>query len=149
MIRFMRKTRQRWMSWVIARVQEDPPMLQQPRAVCEHHAAGCYICPREHCNGMLNDRDDPDPTKPRPSISGQCIYTPGVNGGVGMRFNMALQDANEYYKKRAMDQGYSDISTQEMIMVDWARMDAAASTQTNATATEAVKRESRPSDAVW
>jgi hypothetical protein len=62
---------------------------------------------------------------------------------------MALQDANEYYKKRAMDQGHSDISTKEMIMADWARIDAAASTQTNATTPEAVKRQSHPSDAVW
>lgn len=106
----MRNLRQRWMDWVITRVQEDPPMLQQPRAMCEHHAAGCYLCPREHCTGMLNDRDDPDSTKPRPSISGWCINTPSVNDGVGMRFNMALPDANEYYKKRAMAQGYSDIS---------------------------------------
>jgi len=43
---------------------------------------------------------------------------------MGMRVNMSLQGANEYYKKRAIDRGYSDISTREMIMTDLNRPDS-------------------------
>jgi hypothetical protein len=45
-----------------------------------------------------------------------------------MRVNMTLQGANEYYyKRRAMDRGYPDISTREMILADWNRLDQAPS----------------------
>lgn len=72
---------------------------------------------------MLKDREDPDLGKTRPSASGHCVYMPGVNGGIGMRVNMTLKGANGYYKMRAIYQGYSDISTREMIMADWTRLD--------------------------
>ena len=133
---------------MIARVQEDAPIRQQPRSVCEHHAAGCYLCPRERCIGMLNDREDPDPEKPRPSTSGHCVYMPGENGGIGMRVNMTLQGANEHYKRSAMDRGYSDISTREMILADWTRLDQAPSKPNPEPSIEA-KRPARPGDAVF
>lgn len=136
------------MNSVITQVQDDPPMFQQPRAMCEHHAAGCYLCPREHCIGMLNDREDPDPEKPRPSTSGHCIYMQGVNGGIGLRVNMTLRGANEYYRRRAMDQGYSDISTREMILADWTRLDQAPS-KPNAEPLIEAKRQARPGDVVF
>lgn len=133
---------------MITRVQEDLPMLQQPRAMCEHLAAGCYLCPREHCTGMLNDREDPDPEKPRPSTSGHCVYMQGGNGGIGMRVNMTLQGANEYYKKRAIDRGYSDISTREMILADLNRPDSLYS-QPNPEPLIEAKRQARPGDVVF
>lgn len=116
--------------------------------MCEHHAAGCYLCPREHCTGMLNDRENPDPEKPRPSTSGHCVYLPGVNGGIGIRVNITLQDANEYYKRRAMDQGYSDISNREMILAEWTRLDQAPS-KPNAEPMIEAKRPARPGDVVF
>lgn len=70
--------------WISMRVLKQP-VRQQPRKECEHHAAGCYLCPREHCSGALNDRDDPDLTKPRWSSSGHCIYLSGASGGLGLR----------------------------------------------------------------
>lgn len=148
LIGFMRNVRQRWIDWVIARVQEDAPIRQHPRNSCGHHAAGCYLCPREHCIGMLNNRDDPDPEKPRPFTSGHCVYMPGGNGGIGMRVNMTLQGANEYYKKRAIDRGYSDISTREMILADWTRLDQAPS-KPNPTPLIEAKRQARPGDVVF
>jgi len=97
---------------------------------------------------MLNDRDDPSPDKPRPFSSGHCVYRPGVNGGIGMRFNMRLEDANEYYKKRAMDQGHSDIRTREMIMANLARLDAIPSIPNPEQPVE-VKRQASPGNVVW
>jgi hypothetical protein len=70
---------------------------------------------------------------------------PGVNGGIEMRFNMTLQGANEYYRRRAMDQGYSDISTREMILADWTRLDQAPSNPNPEPLIEA-KRQARSSD---
>jgi len=134
--------------WVIAQVQEDAPIRQQLRSVCEHHAAGCYLCPREHCIGMLNDRDDPDLNKPRPFTLGHCVYMPGGNGGIGIRVNMTLQGANEYYRRRAVEQGYSDISTHEMIMADWTRLDQVPSTPNTEPLIKA-KRQARPGDVVF
>jgi len=97
---------------------------------------------------MLNDRKDSDPEKPRPSTSGHCVYMPGENGGIGMRVNMTLQGANEYYKRSAMDRGYSDISTREMILADWTRLDQALSKLNPEPSIEA-KRPARPGDAVF
>lgn len=148
MIRFIQNLWLRWMDWVITRVQEGAPIRQQPRSSCEHHAAGCYLCPREHCTGMFNDREDPDPEKPRPSTSGHCAYMPGVNDGIGMRVNMTLRGANEYYKKQATDQGYSDISTREMIMADWTRLDQVPSNPNPEPFIE-TKRQARPGDVVF
>ena len=96
-------------------MQADPAILEQPRSLCEHHAAGCYLCPRGHCIGMLNDRDHPDPNKPKPRTSARCVYGPSRNGAPGVRFNMTLQGANEYYKRQAMANGYSDVRTREML----------------------------------
>lgn len=31
------------------------PVRQQPRQACAHHAAGCYLCPREYCCGCWGD----------------------------------------------------------------------------------------------
>jgi hypothetical protein len=107
----------------IMRGQEDPRVRQQPCAMCPHHATGCYLCPRDYCSGMLNDRDDPDPTRPRPSSSGQCVYLPGTGSRISLRLNMTHQSANAYYARRAMEQGYSDIRTLAMIMQDLARID--------------------------
>jgi hypothetical protein len=97
---------------------------------------------------MLNDRDDPDLDKPRPFTSGHCVYMWGGNGGIGMRVNMTLQGANEYYKKCAMDQGYSDISTLEMIMADWTQLDQAPS-KPNPEPLIKTKRQARPGDVVF
>ena len=148
LIRFLEKFRRRFMQWAIAQVQEDAPIRQQPRSVCEHHAAGCYLCPREHCIGMLNDRDDPDPDKPRPFTSGHCVYMQGGNGGIGLRVNMTLQGANEYYRRRAMEQGYSDISTREMILADWTRLDQAPS-KPNSEPLVKAKQQARPGGIVF
>lgn len=89
------------------------PVREQPRQACEHHAAGCYLCPREHCSGALNDPDDPDLTKPRSSSSGHCVY---LNGG--LRLRMSARGANDHYARQAAARGYSDISTREMLMAD-------------------------------
>jgi hypothetical protein len=101
-------------SWFLLRVLKRP-VLQQPRKACEHHAAGCYMCPREHCSGALNDRNDPDLTKPRWSTSGHCIYPGGLGG---MRFNVSLRGANDHYARQAAERGYSDISTREIWATD-------------------------------
>lgn len=146
--RFLEKLRWRLTQWAIAQTQEGAPVRQQLRSMCEHHAAGCYLCPREHCIGMLNDREDPDPEKPRLSTSGHCVYMPSVNGGIGLRVNMTLQGANEYYRRRAMDQGYSDISTREMILADWTRLDEAPSKPSQEPLIEA-KRRARPGAVVF
>lgn len=97
---------------------------------------------------MLNDRKDRDPEKPRPSTSGHCVYIPGGSGGIGMRVNMTLQGANEYYKRRAMDRGYSDISTREIILADWTRLDQAPSKPNPEPLIEA-KQPARPGDVVF
>lgn len=94
------------------------PVRQQPRQACAHHAAGCYLCPREYCCGALNDRDDPDLTKPRPSSSGHCVYLGGANGGLGLRLSMTARGANDHYARQAAERGYSDISTREMWAAD-------------------------------
>jgi hypothetical protein len=96
------------------------PVRQQPRQACEHHTSGCYLCPREYCSGALNDCDDPDLTKPRPSSSGHCIYLNGANGV--LRLRMTARGANDYYKQKALEQGYSDISTSEMWAADINRL---------------------------
>lgn len=92
------------------------PVHQQPRKACEHHATGCYLCPREYCCGALNDRDDPDLTKPRPSSSGRCVYLNGANGL--LRLRMSPRGANDHYTRQAAERGYSDISTREMWTAD-------------------------------
>lgn len=102
-------------TWVTRNVFKQP-VRQLPRQVCEHHAAGCYLCPREHCSGALNDRDDPDLTKPRPSSSGHCVYLNGANGV--LRLRMSARGANDHYTRRAAERGYSDISTREMWAAD-------------------------------
>jgi len=102
-------------NWISLNVFKQP-VRQQPRRVCEHHAAGCYLCPREHCSGALNDRGDPDRTKPRPSSSGHCVYLSGANGV--LRLRMSARSANDYYTRRAAERGYSDISTREMWAAD-------------------------------
>jgi hypothetical protein len=101
--------------WTSMRVLKQP-VRQQPRRVCEHHAAGCYLCPREHCSGAWNDRDDPDLTKPKPSLSGHCVYRSGANGG--LRLRMSARAANDHYARQAAKRGYSDFSTHEMWAVD-------------------------------
>ena len=73
---------------------------------------------------------------------------PGVNGGVGMRVNMTLQGANDYYRRRAMEQGYSNSSTFEMIMADWTRLDQVSSKPSLEPLIEA-KRQARPGDVVF
>jgi len=65
-----------------------------------------------------------------------------------MRFNMSLQGANEYYKKRAIDRGYSDISTREMILADWTRLDQLPSKPNPEPLIEA-RRQARPGDVVF
>jgi hypothetical protein len=118
MLRYWRIFWNRLAARIIAHVQEDPPITQQPRGLCEHHASGCYLCPREHCIGMLNDRDDPDPNKPKPFTSGHCVHGPSHNGGPGVRFNMTLHGANKYCKRAVLARGYSDIRTHDMVMED-------------------------------
>lgn len=89
-----------WVSlkrWVSLNVFKHP-VRQQPRNACEHHA-GCYLCPRSRCVGALNDRDDPDLTKPRPSTLGHCIVIPGPHGVVRMRVSM--ETANSHAARRA------------------------------------------------
>lgn len=102
-------------SWLAMRVVKQP-VRQQPRKACEHHATGCYLCPREYCSGALNDRDDSDLTKPRPSSSGHCVYLNGANGV--LRLRMSARGANDHYTRRAAERGYSDISTREMWAAD-------------------------------
>jgi hypothetical protein len=97
---------------------------------------------------MLNDRDDPDLTKPRPFISGHCVYMSGIDASIGMRVNMNLQGANEYYKRRAMDQAYSDISTRGMILADWTRLEQIPS-KLNPKPLIEVKRQTHPGDVVF
>lgn len=102
-------------SWFLLRVLKRP-VRQQPRKACEHHAAGCYLCPREHCDGALNDPDDPDLTKPRSASFGHCIYIGGPDGG--QRLRVSARSANDYYARQALDRGYSDISTRAMLGAD-------------------------------
>lgn len=84
--------------WIARKVLKQP-VRQQPRKNCEHHAAGCYLCPRSRCVGALNDRDDPDLTKPRPSTSGYCIV---IRGAVGfVRLRVSMETANEHAARRA------------------------------------------------
>ncbi|MCU1617908.1 MAG: hypothetical protein JWO98_5448 [Frankiales bacterium] len=104
-------------AWFVLRVLKRP-VRQQPRKACEHHAAGCYLCPREYCSGALNDGDDPDLTKPRSSSSGHCVYLSGANGGLGLRLRMSARGANDHYARQAAERGYSDISTREMWSAD-------------------------------
>lgn len=85
-------------SWVARKILKQP-VRQQPRKACEHHAAGCYLCPRSRCVGALNDRHDPDLTKPRPSTSGHCIFLPGPHGVVRLRVSM--ETANAHAARRA------------------------------------------------
>lgn len=73
---------------------------------------------------------------------------PGGNGRMGMRVNMSLQGANEYYKKRAIDRGYSDISTREMIMTDLNRPDS-PHLQPNPEPLIEAKRQARPGYVVF
>lgn len=101
--------------WISMNVVKQP-VRQQPRKACQHHAAGCYLCPREYCSGALNDRDDPDLTKPRPTSSGHCVYLNGANGG--LRLRMSARGANDHYVRQAAERGYSDISTREMWAAD-------------------------------
>ena len=98
---------------------------------------------------MLNDRDDPDPMKPRPSSSGRCVYTPGSNGGIGMRFNMTHTDANDYYKRAALARGYSDIRTQAMIMAECTFLGNSSDPPAGLEVPSSVKRQARPGDVVW
>lgn len=42
---------------------------------------------------------------------------------------MSLKGANEYYKKQAMNQGYSDVRTREMLRADLHFLYAAPATQ--------------------
>ncbi len=149
MLRIIKRLWQRQIEWVIARVQEDPPMLRQPRSMCEHHAAGCYLCPRDHCSGMLNNPDDPDPNKPKPHTTGHCIYFFGADGTPGMRVRMGLRDANDYYARRAIDQGYSDIRTLEMMMADRDCGEAAPGDPPNNSTAPVPNPRVRPGNVVW
>jgi hypothetical protein len=89
-------------AWFVLRVLKQP-VHQQPRHACEHHTAGCYLCPPEHCSGALNDPNDPDLTKPRSSSFGHCVYLGGPDGG--MRLRMSARDANDHYARQAMERG--------------------------------------------
>jgi len=73
---------------------------------------------------------------------------PGGNGGIGMRVNMTLQGADEYYKKRAIARGYTDISTREMILAYWTRLDQVPCKPNPEPSIEA-KRQVRPGDVVF
>ncbi len=78
--------------WVSLRLLRRP-VSEMPRGQCQHNA-GCYLCPQSRCVGALNDRDDPDLTKPRPSTSGHCIVMPGPNGVVRLRVSMETANAH-------------------------------------------------------
>ena len=77
------------------------PVAERPRERCAHNA-GCYLCPRSRCVGALNDRNDPDVTKPRPSTSGHCIVVPSAAGFVRLRVSM--ETANAHAARRAAEE---------------------------------------------
>jgi hypothetical protein len=53
----------------------------------------------------LNERDDPDLTKPRSSSSGHCIYIHGENGENGVvRFRVPKEAANARLARQAADE---------------------------------------------
>jgi hypothetical protein len=87
--------------WILLKVFKQP-VRDMPREQCAHHLTGCYLCPRSRCIGALNDRNDPDLTKPRSSTSGHCIYFSGPNGMVRLRVPMAT--ANAHYARRAAEE---------------------------------------------
>jgi hypothetical protein len=87
-------------SWISLNVFKQP-VREMPRERCAH-STGCYLCPRSRCVGSLNDRDDPDLTKPRPSSSGHCIHVHGENGLVILRVSM--ESANARAARRAAEE---------------------------------------------
>ena len=97
--------------WFLMHVLKQP-VCQQPRKAYERHAAGCYLCPRRYCRGVLNDHDDLHQTKPRLSSSGHCVYLKGAHGV--LRLLVSARGANDHYKRRSAERGYSDTSTREM-----------------------------------
>lgn len=78
-------------SWISLNVLRQP-VREMPRGRCAH-STGCYLCPRTRCVGMLNDRHEPDLTKPRPSTSGHCIYVNGEKGLIRLRVSMETANA--------------------------------------------------------
>lgn len=86
--------------WILLKVFKQP-VRDMPRERCAHHLTGCYLCPQSRCVGALNDRNDPDLTKPRSSTSGHCIYFDGPNGMVRLR--VPMETANAHYARRAAE----------------------------------------------
>lgn len=86
--------------WILLKVFKQP-VRDMPRELCVHNTE-CYMCPRSRCVGALNDRHDPDLTKPRSSTSGHCIYFSGPNGMMRLRVPMAT--ANAHYARRAAEE---------------------------------------------
>lgn len=84
-------------NWIFRRV-DNQRVDHQPRLNCAYHA-GCYLCPRSRCVGALNDGDDPDLTKPKPTTSGHCIVVPGAVGFV--RLQVSMETANAHAARQA------------------------------------------------
>lgn len=87
-------------SWISLNLIKQP-VAEMPREHCQHTAV-CYVCPRGRCVGALNDRDDPDLTKPRPTTSGHCIVVPGAVGFVRLR--VSVETANAHAARRAANE---------------------------------------------
>jgi hypothetical protein len=78
-------------SWFSLKVLKRP-VREMPRERCVHNT-GCHLCPRSRCKGELNDRDDPDLTKPRASTSGHCLYIHSANGVIRIRISTEAANA--------------------------------------------------------
>lgn len=107
----------RWISMGVLK----QPVRWMPRGDCEHHAVGCFLCPRTHCIGALNDMDDPDLTKPRTSASGQSVHVDGADGPI--RLYMGKASANAHYARKAAARGEAPIEAHEMTSEEIAELE--------------------------
>lgn len=106
--------------WISIRVFKQP-VQWTPRSDCHHHAAGCYLCPRTHCIGELNDLHDADLTKPRTATSIRSVTMQTTIGSI--RLVMSKGNANAHYARKAAEGGEQPIEMHELTVAEIAELE--------------------------